>query len=148
MPARRGGTPGMTTIKWRAISAIVLSGALALVFWLVPNLQPEMLGSNTMIIWGAVFTVFWFYLVVQGYPVSHGEIGSSSTHNLDNIISAMPALVALMGSFISVVGFHRLSAFNHVIAVMTLLVAFYDLWVLGGAASKINRLTDEIKHER
>jgi hypothetical protein len=41
-----------------------------------------------------------------------------------------------------------MSAFNHVIAVMTVLVAFYDLWVLGGAASKINRLTDEIKHER
>ena len=47
-----------------------------------------------MVVWGAVFAVFWLYLVVQGYPVSHGEIGSSSTHNLDNIISALPALVA------------------------------------------------------
>ena len=86
--------------------------------------------------------------MVQGYPVSHGEIGSSSTHNLDNIISAVPALVALFGIFITVVGFWRLSGFNLVIAVMTLLVAFYDLWVLGGAAAKINRLTDEIKTER
>jgi hypothetical protein len=138
----------MTTIKWRAISAIVLSAALALVFWLEPNLEPAMLGGNTMVVWGAVFAVFWFYLVVQGYPVSHGDIGSSSTHNLDNIISSLPALVALCGIFISVVGFWRLSSFDIVIAVMTLLVAFYDLWVIGGAASKINRLTNEVKPER
>ena len=32
-----------------------------------------------------------------------------------------------------------------VIAGMTLLVAIYDLWILGGAAAKINRLTDEYK---
>jgi hypothetical protein len=29
-----------------------------------------------------------------------------------------------------------------------MLVVIYDLWVLGGAASKINRLTDEFKQER
>jgi hypothetical protein len=138
----------MTTIKWRAISAIVLSGILALVFWLLPDLEPSRFGVNDMVVFGCLFALFWLYLVVQGYPISHGEIGSSSAHNLDNIISSLPALVALFGIFISLVGFHRLSGFNHVIAVMTLLVAFYDLWVLGGAASKINRLTDEIKHER
>ena len=64
------------------------------------------------------------------------------------MISALPALVALFAIFISVVGFRRLSDFNIVIAVMTLLVAIYDLWVLGGAAAKINRLTDEVKAER
>jgi hypothetical protein len=32
-----------------------------------------------------------------------------------------------------------------VIAVMTLLVAIYDLWVLGAAAAQINRLTDTMK---
>jgi len=136
-----------TTIKWRAISAVVLSGALALLFWLVPTLEPERLGGNTMVVWGGLFAVFWLYLVVQGYPVSHGNIGSSSTHNLDNILSALPAMVAVFGLFISIVGMHKLSAFNHVIAVMTLLVALYDLWIVGGAASKINRLTDEIKPE-
>ena len=31
---------------------------------------------------------------------------------------------------------------------MTLAVVTYDLWVLGGAAAKINRLTDEFKAER
>ena len=135
----------MTTIKWRAISAFVLSGAMAFLFWLVPTLQPEVFGWNSMIVWGALFALFWLYLVVQGYPVSHGMIGSSSTHNLDNIISSLPALVAVMSLFISLVGFHPLSGFNHVIAVMSLLVALYDLWILGGAASQINRLTDETK---
>jgi len=135
----------MTTIKWRAISAFVLSGAMAFLFWLVPTLQPEVFGWNSMIVWGALFALFWLYLVVQGYPVSHGTIGSSSTHNLDNIISSLPALVAVMSLFISLVGFHPLSGFNHVIAVMSLLVALYDLWILGGAASQINRLTDETK---
>jgi hypothetical protein len=138
----------MTTIKWRAISAVVLSAALAVVFWLVPTLEPAMFRVNDMVVFGALFALFWLYLVVQGYPVSHGEIGSSSTHNLDNIISALPALVALFGIFVTIVGFWRLSSFNLVIAVMTLLVALYDLWVLGGAAAKINRLTDEIKTER
>jgi hypothetical protein len=138
----------MTTIKWRAISAILLSVALAVVFWLVPMLEPAMLSSSTMVVFGGLFTVFWLYLVVQGYPVSHGDIGSSSTHNLDNIISAFPALVAIFGVFLHIVGFRTLSGFNIVIAVMTLLVAVYDLWVLGGAAAKINRLTDEFKSVR
>ncbi len=141
----------MTSIKWRAISAIVLSAALAAVFWLMPTLEPATFSSSpngTMIVFGALFAVFWLYLVVQGYPVSHGDIGSSSTHNLDNIISAIPALVAIFGIFISIVGFWPLSAFNIVIGVMTLLVTVYDLWVLGGAAAKINRLTDEFKSVR
>ena len=142
----------MTTIKWRAISAIVLAAALAIVFWLVPNLEPEVLGARTpgatMFVFGMLFLIFWLYLVVQGYPVAHGQIGSSSSHNLDNMISGLPAIVAVFGIFISLVGFRTLSHFNIVIAVMTLLVAIYDLWVLGGAASKINRLTDEIKSER
>jgi hypothetical protein len=141
----------MTTIKWRAISAILLSAALAIVFWLMPAMEPATFASSangTMVVFGALFFIFWVYLVVQGYPVSHGDIGSSSTHNLDNIISAFPALVALFGVFISVIGFWPLSAFNIVIAVMTLLVTVYDLWVLGGAAAKINRLTDEFKGVR
>jgi hypothetical protein len=31
---------------------------------------------------------------------------------------------------------------------MTLGVVSFDLWILGGAAAKINRLTDEYKSER
>jgi hypothetical protein len=136
----------MATIKWRAISALALSAALAIVFWLKPDLDPNGFPSvSPMVVYGAVFAVFWAYLVVQGYPLSHGNIGSSSAHNLDNMISALPALIALIGVFVSIAGFHRLSGFNIVIAVMTLLVAVYDLWILGGAAAKINRLTDEYK---
>lgn len=138
----------MTTIKWRATGAIVLSMALALIFWLLPELEPANLAGDTMVVWGGLFGVFWLYLVVQGYPVSHGEIGSSSTHNLDNIISALPALVALFGIFVSIVGFWPLSSFNIVVAVMTLLVAIYDLWVIGGLASRINRITNEYKAMR
>jgi hypothetical protein len=141
----------MTTIKWRAIGAFQLSAALALVFWLAPGLEPATFSSSasgTIIVYGVLFEVFWLYLVIQGYPVSHGDIGSSSTHNLDNIISAFPALVAIFGIFISIAGLWPLSGFNIVIAVMTLLVALYDLWILGGAAAKINRLTDEIRAER
>ncbi len=141
----------MTTIKWRAISAIILSLALAGVFWLLPTMEPATFSTSpngTMIVFGALFAIFWLYLVVQGYPVSHGDIGSSSTHNADNIISAVPAIVAIFGVFVSIVGFWPLSSFNIVIAVMTLLVAIYDLWVLGGAAAKINRLSDEFKSVR
>jgi hypothetical protein len=138
----------MTTIKWRAISAILLSAGLGLLFWLKPGLEPASFSSSpngTIIVYGALFAVFWLYLVVQGYPLSHGNIGSSSAHNLDNMISAFPALIAILGVFVSIVGFHPLSGFNIVVAVMTLLVAVYDLWILGGAAAKINRLTDEFK---
>jgi hypothetical protein len=136
----------MSTIKWRAISALVLSAGLALLFWLKADLDPAGFSSiSPMVVYGMVFTVFWLYLVVQGYPVSHGNIGSSSAHNLDNMISSMPALVAILGVFVSIAGFHPLSGFNIVIAIMTLLVAVYDLWILGGAAAKINRLTDEYK---
>ncbi|MFZ1106647.1 MAG: hypothetical protein WAN86_27930 [Hyphomicrobiaceae bacterium] len=136
----------MSSIKWRAISALLLSAALALVFWLKGDLDPAGFPSvSPMVVYGVVFIVFWLYLVVQGYPLSHGYIGSSSAHNLDNMISALPALVAILGVFVSIAGFHPLSGFNIVIAGMTLLVAIYDLWILGGAAAKINRLTDEYK---
>jgi hypothetical protein len=138
----------MTTITWRAVSALLLSAVLALVFWLLPNLEPSTFSSTpdgTMVVFGALFAVFWLYLVVQGYPLSHGPIGSVATHNFDNIISGLPALVALCAIFINLVGFWHLSGFNMVIAVMALLVAVYDLWVLGGAAAQINRLTDTYK---
>jgi hypothetical protein len=136
----------MSSIKWRAVSAILLSAALALLFWLKGDLDPTAFSSvSPMVVYGVVFIVFWLYLVVQGYPLSHGNIGSTSAHTLDNMISALPALVAILGIFVSVVGFHPLSGFNIVIAVMTLLVSVYDLWILGGAAAKINRLTDEYK---
>lgn len=138
----------MNSIWWRATSAIVLSVAMALVFWLVPGLEPSTFtGSpdHTMFVFGTLFAVFWLYLVVQGYPLSHGPIGSVATHNFDNMISALPALVALCAIFINLVGFWHLSGFNMVIAVMSFLVAIYDLWVLGGAAAQINRLTDTYK---
>jgi hypothetical protein len=136
----------MSTIKWRAISALALSVGLALLFWLKPDLDPNGFTSvGPMVVYGLVFSVFWLYLVVQGYPLSHGNIGSSSAHNLDNMISATPALVAIIGVFLRIAGFVPLSGFNIVIAIMTLLVAVYDLWILGGAAAKINRLTDEYK---
>jgi hypothetical protein len=136
----------------RAISALVLTAVLAIVFWLRPNLEPAMFGATTperiMSLFTGLFAVFWGYLMVQGYPVSHGDIGSSSTHNLDNILSGIPAIAALFGIFIHIAGFWPLSYLNLLLAAMTLAVVIYDLWVLGGAASKINRLTDEIKAER
>jgi hypothetical protein len=141
----------MSSIGARAISALLLSAALAFLFWLRPGLEPGMLAStpeNSMFVYAVIFTVFFVYLVVQGYPVSHGNIGSSSTHNLDNIVSGIPAIAALFGIFVHFAGFWPLSSLNLLLAVMTMAVVAYDLWVLGGAAAKINRLTDEFKAER
>jgi hypothetical protein len=130
----------------------VLTAALALVFWLRPELEPGLVGATTpeqaIALFAGLFAIFWTYLLVQGYPISHGEIGSASTHNLDNIVSGLPGLAALFGLFLHFAGFWPLSYFNLMLAAMTLLVVVYDMWVLGGAAAKINRLTDEIKAER
>ena len=142
----------MSKIGARALSALLLTAVLAFLFWLRPDMEPGMLGAttpeSTMFVFAGLFTVFWAYLVVQGYPISHGNIGSSSTHNLDNILSGIPAIAALFGIFIHFAGFWPLSHLNLLLAVMTLAVVAYDLWVLGGAAAKINRLTDEFKTER
>jgi len=141
----------MSSIGARAVSAVLLSAALAFLFWLRPGLEPGMLAStpeNSMFVYAGIFTVFFVYLVVQGYPVSHGNIGSSSTHNLDNIVSGIPAIAALFGIFVHFAGFWPLSSLNLLLAAMTIAVVAYDLWVLGGAAAKINRLTDEFKAER
>jgi hypothetical protein len=142
----------MNRIGARAISALLLTAVLAVIFWLSPSLEPSMVGATTpdrtMLFFTVVFLMFWAYLVVQGYPVSHGDIGSASTHNLDNIISGLPAVAALFGIFIHFAGFWPMSPLNLLLAAMTLAVVIYDLWVLGGAAAKINRLTDEIKAER
>lgn len=140
------------TIVARLVSALLLTGMMAVLFWLTPNLQPEMFGATTparvAMFFTGLFAIFWAYLVVQGYPVSHGYIGSSSTHNLDNIISGIPAISALFGLLLHFLGFWQVSYVNIMLAVMTLAVVIYDLWILGGAASKINRLTDEFKAER
>ena len=141
----------MSSIGARAISALLLTAALAFLFWLRPGLEPGMLAAtpdNSMFVFAGIFAIFFVYLVVQGYPISHGNIGSSSTHNLDNIISGIPAIAALFGIFVHFAGFWPLSSLNLMLAVMTMAVVAYDLWVLGGAAAKINRLTDEFKAER
>ena len=140
------------TIGPRLLSALLLTALMGILYWLAPNLEPAMLGATTperiAVFFTGLFAIFWVYLVIQGYPISHGNIGSSSTHNLDNIVSGLPAAAALFGVFLHFVGFWRVSYVNLMLAAMTLAVVVYDLWILGGAASKINRLTDEFKSER
>jgi hypothetical protein len=140
------------TIGPRLLSALLLTAVMAAFYWLTPNLSPETFGATTpertALFFSALFAIFWVYLVIQGYPISHGNIGTSSTHNLDNIISGIPAIAALFGIFLHIVGFWRVSLVNLLLAAMTMAVVVYDLWILGGAASKINRLTDEFKPER
>jgi hypothetical protein len=140
------------TIGPRLISALLLTAVVAGLFWLTPNVDLTTFGATTpertVLLFTGLFAVYLAYLVIQGYPISHGQIGSASTHNLDNIISGIPALAAVFGVFLHLVGFWHLSYVNLMVAAMTLGVVLYDLWILGGAASKINRLTDEIKPER
>ncbi|HEU4379131.1 MAG TPA: hypothetical protein VFR73_11200 [Hyphomicrobiaceae bacterium] len=136
----------------RFLSALLLTAVMGALYWLTPNLTPEMFGATTpertALFFTILFGIFWAYLVIQGYPISHGNIGTSSTHNLDNIISGLPAIAALFGMFLHFVGFWRVSPVNLILATMTMAVVIYDLWIIGGAASKINRLTDEFKAER
>lgn len=136
----------------RLISALLLTAIVALLFWLAPDLQLTTLGATTpertVLLFTGLFAGYLAYLMVQGYPISHGQIGTSSTHNLDNIVSGLPALSALFGVFLHLVGFWPLSYVNLMLAAMTIGVVIYDLWVIGGAAAKINRLTDEFKTER
>ena len=140
------------TIGPRLISSLALTAIMGFLYWFVPHLEPATLGATTpervTLFFTALFALFWIYLLIQGYPISHGNIGSSSTHNLDNIISGIPAIAALFGLFLHFVGFWRVSFLNLMLAVMTMAVVIYDLWIIGGVASKINRLTDEFKSER
>jgi hypothetical protein len=140
------------TIGPRLISALLLTGLVAILFWLAPTVDLATLGATTpertALLFTALFALYLLYLMVQGYPISHGQIGSASTHNLDNIISGIPALAATFGVFLHLVGFWPVSFVHLMVAAMTLGVVIYDLWILGGAAAKINRLTDEFKAER
>ena len=140
------------TIGARFISALALTAIMGFLYWMVPNFEPATVGATTpdriALFFTGLFALFWAYLVVQGYPISHGQIGTSSTHNLDNIISGIPAIAALFGIFLHFVGFWHVSFLNLMLAAMTMAVVIFDLWIIGGAASKINRLTDEFKAER
>jgi hypothetical protein len=140
------------TLAPRLISALALAAIVGALFWLAPDFEAAMLGANSpqgmMVFCAALFGLFWLYLMVQGYPIAHGRIGSASTHNLDNIVSGLPAIAALFGVFLHLAGFWPVSFVNLVVALMVLAVVAYDLWILGGAAAKINRLTDEFKSER
>lgn len=140
------------TIGARFISAFLLAAVVALLFWLAPDMQLTSLGATTpertVVFFSSLFAGFLVYLVVQGYPISHGQIGSASTHNLDNIVSGIPAFAALLGVFLHLAGFWHLSYVNLMVAAMTVGVVVFDLFILGGAAAKINRLTDEFKTER
>jgi hypothetical protein len=140
------------TIAPRLVSALVLTAILAFLYWFTPQLEPATVGATTpertAFFFTVLFALFWAYLLVQGYPISHGNIGSSSTHNLDNIISGIPAIAALFGLFLHFVGFWPVSFLNLMLAAMTMAVVVFDLWIIGGAAAKINRLTDEFKPEK
>jgi hypothetical protein len=140
------------TIGPRLVSALVLTALVAFLFWLAPAADLATFGATTpervILFFLGLFGIYLVYLVVQGYPISHGQIGSASVHNLDNIISGLPALAALFGIFLHLVGFWPISYVNLAVAAMTLGVVSFDLWILGGAAAKINRLTDEYKSER
>ena len=97
------------TIGPRLISALALTALMGILYWLLPNLDPAMVGATTpervTLFFAALFGMFWIYLVIQGYPISHGHIGSSSTHNLDNIVSGLPAIAALFGVFLHMLDF-------------------------------------------
>ena len=90
------------TIGPRFISALALTAIMGFLYWMVPNFEPATVGATTpdriALFFTGLFALFWIYLVIQGYPISHGNIGSSSTHNLDNIISGVPAIAALSSS--------------------------------------------------
>jgi hypothetical protein len=136
----------------RYLSPIVLGALLGIMFWLAPDLTPQKLGAETpdqaVVLMGGFFVIFWIYLQIQGYPISHGDIGTASSHTIDNIMSFIPGLVALFGLALTMFNFWELSQLNIALAVMTLGIVWIDLWIFGGSASKINRLTDEIKSER
>lgn len=140
------------TIAPRFISALLLTALVALLFWLAPNADLATFGATTpertVLFFTIAFAIFLMYLTIQGYPIAHGQIGSASTHTLDNIVSGLPALAAIFGLFLHVVGFWPMSDVNLMLAALTLGVVIYDLWILGGAAARINRLTDEFKSER
>ena len=140
------------TIGPRLVSALLLAAVIALLFWLAPDMELTTLGATsperTVLFFSIVFAAYLAYLTIQGYPISHGQIGSASTHNLDNIVSGVPAMAALFGLFLHITGFWHLSSVNLMLAAMTIGVVIYDLFILGGAAAKINRLTDEFKAER
>ena len=140
------------TIGPRLVSALLLTAIVGVLYWLLPGFEPAAVGATTperiALFFVGLFALFWIYLVIQGYPISHGNIGTSNTHNLDNIVSGLPAIAALFGIFLHIVGFWQVSFVNLMLAAMTMAVVFYDLWIIGGAASKINRLTDEFKAER
>lgn len=141
----------MSRIGMRAISALIFTAILALLFWLRPELTAEQIvttPNGAMIFFTCIFMAFLAYMTIQGYPVSHGNIGTASEHNLDNIVSGVPAVGALFGFLVHIAGFWPLSSLNLMLAFFTLVVVGYDLWILGGAAAKINRLTDEFKPEK
>jgi hypothetical protein len=108
------------TIGPRFISALALTAIMGFLYWMVPNFEPATVGATTpdriALFFTGLFALFWIYLVIQGYPISHGNIGSSSTHNLDNIISGVPAIAALFGIFLHLVGFWRVSFVNLMLA--------------------------------
>ena len=85
------------TIGPRFISALALTAIMGFLYWMVPNFEPATVGATTpdriALFFTGLFALFWIYLVIQGYPISHGNIGSSGTHNLDDIISGVPIAV-------------------------------------------------------
>ncbi len=60
------------TIGPRLISALLLTGLLGVVYWLMPNLEPAALGASTpdriALFFTAIFAFFLAYLIVQENP--------------------------------------------------------------------------------
>ena len=139
-------------IVGRAISVLIITLILSFLFWYAPDATPQSFNATTsdrvMLLFSIVAFCFLLYLVAQGHPISHGGVGDIRVHNLDNMISGLPAIAPLFAIFLDLGRYRPLSTMNWIIAFMALAAVLYDLFVIGGIAAKINRLTNEYKGER
>ncbi len=136
--------------RMREISALFYTLVLAVLFMLQPDFSPTNFSTDPVsIMWFMCGLAFGglLYLVFQGYPLAHGYLGTASSHASDAFFSFLPLLPVVVALVMHFAGFWVLSDFVLMVAVMTIPFVIFDLWILGGVSSKLNRYIQQFKTE-
>ena len=136
--------------RMREVSALAYTLALVALFMFQPGFSPmDVSTSPVAIMWFMCALSFGglIYLVLQGYPLAHGYLGSASSHSSDAFFSFLPLLPVVVALVMHFATFWPLSDFVLMVAVMTVPFVVFDLWILGGVSSKLNRYIQQFKTE-
>ena len=140
------------TIVAHLVSALLLTLVMGVLFWLARNLTTRVArrhnaGANSDVLRGILRSLFGSISSSKAIRLGQSATSAARAHTTSTISfpEYLRSLLSFLACYCTSWASGRCPTSTYMLSIMTLAVVIYDLWILAGAASKINRLTDEFK---